>query len=98
MRRELKLPAPQVIKIDVEGFEPSALAGLMETISEHRPILVFEHIFLSDEQIKGLIPKEYLLYFLQDDGSIATDFSERRGGHDALALPAEKSGRVKLES
>jgi FkbM family methyltransferase len=37
--RELRLPAPQVIKIDVEGFEPSVFAGLTETIAEHRPIL-----------------------------------------------------------
>jgi FkbM family methyltransferase len=97
-RRELPLPAPQVIKIDVEGFEPSVLAGLAETIAAHRPIVFFEHIFLSDEQVRGLVPKDHLLYFLQDDGSIATDFSQRRRGHDALLVPAEKAARFKLES
>jgi FkbM family methyltransferase len=98
VRRELNLPAPQVMKIDVEGFEPSVFAGLSETIAEHRPIIVFEHLFLSDEQIKELTPKDYLLYFIQDDGSIETDFSVRREGHDAIILPTEKAGRVKLES
>jgi len=97
VRRELQLPAPHVIKIDVEGFEPNTVAGLTETMAEHRPILFFEHIFLSDEQIRALMPKDYLLYFIQDDGSIATDFSVRRHGHDALALPAEKVGRIRLE-
>jgi FkbM family methyltransferase len=97
VRRELRLPAPQVIKIDVEGFEPSVLAGLTETIAEHRPILVFEHIFLSDEQIRGLIPRDYVLFFIQDDGSMATDFSERRKGHDAIVVPAEQAGRIGLE-
>lgn len=97
VRRELRLPAPNVMKIDVEGFEPSVFAGLAETIAEHRPIIVFEHIFLSDEQIKELIPKDYLLYFIQDNGLIATDFSVRRNGHDAIIVPPVKAGRVKLE-
>jgi len=97
VRRELGLPAPQVMKIDVEGFEPSVLAGLTETIAEHRPILVFEHLFLSDEQIKELVPRDYALFFIQDDGSITTDFSERRKGHDAIVVPAEKAGRLSLE-
>jgi FkbM family methyltransferase len=97
VRRELRLPAPHVIKIDVEGFEPSVFAGLTETIAEHRPILVFEHIFLSDEQIGELTPKGYQIFFIQDDGSITTDFSLRRQGHDALVVPAEKAGRLRLE-
>jgi FkbM family methyltransferase len=97
MRRELRLPAPTVMKIDVEGFEPSVFAGLAETIAEHRPIIFFEHIYLSDEQVKALIPKNYLHFFIQDDGSIQTDFSVRHGGHDVIIVPAEKSGRVKFE-
>jgi FkbM family methyltransferase len=96
-RRELRLPPPQVIKIDVEGFEPSVLAGLTETIAEHRPILVFEHLFLSDEQIRELTPRGYELYFIQDDGSITPDFSDRRKGHDAIVVPTEKLGRISLE-
>jgi hypothetical protein len=33
---------PALIKIDVEGFECHALAGLAETIRKHRPIIVTE--------------------------------------------------------
>jgi FkbM family methyltransferase len=97
VRRELQLPAPQVMKIDVEGFEPNVFAGLSETISQHRPIIVFEHLFLTDKQINELMPKDYLLYFIQDDGSIATDYSVRRQGHDAIIVPVEKAGQIKLK-
>lgn len=93
-RRELRLPAPQVVKIDVEGFEPSVFAGLRETIAEHRPILAFEHIYLSDEQIKELVPEGYVLYFMQNDGSLKTDFSMRHNGYDAIVIPTEKTGQV----
>jgi FkbM family methyltransferase len=96
VRRELGLPAPHVMKIDVEGFEPSVFAGLTETIAEHRPILFFEHLFLSDQQIRELMPKDYVLFFIQDDGSTTTDFSERRKGHDVIVIPAEKAARLNL--
>jgi FkbM family methyltransferase len=95
-RRELGLPAPNVMKIDVEGFESSVFAGLAETIEQHRPIFVFEHIFLSDEQIKALMPRDYALTFILDDGSMTTDFSRRRQGHDAIVVPAEKAATVRL--
>jgi FkbM family methyltransferase len=98
VRRELRLPAPDVMKIDVEGFEPGVFAGLAETIAEHRPIIVFEHLFLSDEQIRELTPTDYRLYFIQDDGSMATDISLRGKGHDAMFVPAEKVGGVKIEA
>jgi FkbM family methyltransferase len=96
VRRELGLPAPNVMKIDVEGFEPNVFAGLAETIAEHRPIIIYEHIFLTDEQIKEMTPRDYVLYFIQDDGWLETDFSARPSGHDAMIVPAEKAGRVRL--
>jgi FkbM family methyltransferase len=34
---------PALIKIDVEGAEYQALEGAMDTISRHKPLLVFEH-------------------------------------------------------
>jgi FkbM family methyltransferase len=91
VRRELQLPCPNAIKIDVEGFEPNVFAGLSETIAECRPIIVFEHIWLSDDQIRQFAPRGYLLYFIHDDGTITTDFSTRLKGHDAIFIPKEKS-------
>jgi FkbM family methyltransferase len=34
---------PRLIKIDVEGAERDVIAGGIETITRHRPIVVFEH-------------------------------------------------------
>jgi FkbM family methyltransferase len=96
IRQELQLPAPDVMKIDVEGFEPAVFAGLAETIAEHRPIIVFEHIFLSDDQIRQLVPKGYQLYFIQEDGTIDTDVALRHKGHDVIVVPAEAIGRLKF--
>lgn len=35
--------APDLIKIDVEGFESEAVRGLLETIRQHRPVLMVEN-------------------------------------------------------
>jgi FkbM family methyltransferase len=88
--RELGLPFPNVIKMDVEGFEPNVFSGLSETIAQCRPIIIFEHIWLSDEQVKQCIPLNYALYFINDDGVIHMDFSTRLKGHDAMLIPNEK--------
>jgi len=40
---DLGLPACDLIYLDVEGSEPSALAGAVETIARCRPVLVFEN-------------------------------------------------------
>jgi FkbM family methyltransferase len=39
---DLELPAPHLLKIDVEGSELALLAGAAETIRRHRPTLVVE--------------------------------------------------------
>jgi FkbM family methyltransferase len=40
--REYRLPAPQVIKIDVEGAEMDVLPGAAETIATFRPLMFIE--------------------------------------------------------
>ena len=39
---DLKLPPPQFVKIDVEGFEPRVLRGMKETLKKYRPIVFIE--------------------------------------------------------
>ena len=35
-------PAPDLIKIDVEGYQAKAIAGAVNTLREHRPIVIIE--------------------------------------------------------
>lgn len=97
VRRELQLPAPDVIKIDVEGFEPNVFAGLVQTITEKRPIIVFEHSHLTDEQVEELILPGYLRYFLLYDGTASPAVESRWKGADVILIPTEKSHLFKPE-
>lgn len=86
-RQEQGIPSPDVIKIDVEGFEPRVLEGLAGTIREKRPIIVLEHIWLSDEELTNLVPADYRLYFLMPDGALSEDFQTRMKGWNAVLMP-----------
>lgn len=81
------LEPPHMIKVDVEGHEPEVFSGLARTIRTFRPVLFFEHIFLSDDQIRLLTPPGYRLSFLLEDGSWSSEFHRRLSGHEALAEP-----------
>lgn len=45
------LPAPDVIKIDVEGHEASAFRGMQRILSDHKPWIVFESWLEPDSRI-----------------------------------------------
>ena len=94
LRQSLDLPSPDVIKIDVEGFEPQVFAGLTQTISAKRPVIFFEHIWLSDAQVRNLIPDNYSLTFILDNGQLTGDFAQRNKGHDAILIPQERGQTV----
>ncbi len=84
---ELNLPAPHVIKVDVEGFEPEVFAGLEKTIATTKPAIFYEHIMLTDEQVRALVPPGYSLRFLLEDGRLVEEFTLRMQGHNAVLLP-----------
>jgi len=84
------LPLPDVVKIDVEGFEPDVVAGLKNVIARQQPVIFFEYHFLTNEEIQGMIPVGYEIFLMLDDGSLTSNFSKRGLGHDAVLFPASK--------
>ena len=63
-----------VIKIDVEGYEPNVLKGLNYTIKNNSPLIILEisaenkNKFASKEKLLKYIPAEYELYYLKRKG------------------------------
>jgi FkbM family methyltransferase len=88
------LPAPQVIKLDVEGFELEVLKGLGGVLAKSKPSVIFEHslyrfrergIASNDVVVTHLRGCGYEIYHL--DGTRKLDHADLRRDCDLLALP-----------
>jgi FkbM family methyltransferase len=73
-----KCPAPNLIKIDVEGFEINVFKGLERTLAQHRQTILFEHSpyrlkelhAAHDQVIRYLESLSYKVFRLSDNESI----------------------------
>jgi FkbM family methyltransferase len=72
------LPPPQLIKIDIEGAAPLALAGMRRTLQTHRPDLVIE--------THGTEEARAVLLALQSHGYHCFGFVERDGSRGYFEL------------
>lgn len=61
---DMDLPKPDLIKLDVEGYEINALRGMEKTINEHLPNLNIEAMENNREIIDFFKDKPYNLYWL----------------------------------
>jgi FkbM family methyltransferase len=52
----LDLPAPDLIKLDVEGHEAEVLCGAQELLRRHRPMIVFESWYEPGDRERMLAP------------------------------------------
>jgi len=77
---------PHVIKLDVEAHEAVVLRGLERTIHTYRPVVFFEHLYLSDEQVANVVPAGYQLRSVREDGTLTERF-DRSVGHNSVLLP-----------
>lgn len=65
-RSAQNLPAPDFVKMDIEGFEYPALRGMIETIRMHRPALFIE--MHGHDYSAKLQNAEQVVHFLIDQG------------------------------
>jgi FkbM family methyltransferase len=87
MIAEAGAATPDVIKIDTEGHEAEVMTGLQETIRKNHPVIFFEHISLSDEQVMNMIPESYEIFSVgSNDGTLQKGFDRRRG-HNSVLIP-----------
>lgn len=78
---------PDIIKIDTEGHEVQVIAGMTRIISEFHPVIFFEHIGITDDDVIRLTPPGYLIKTIKnDDGSLTAAF-ERGAGHNSVLIP-----------
>ncbi|HEX6102869.1 MAG TPA: FkbM family methyltransferase [Alphaproteobacteria bacterium] len=103
---QLVLPPIEILKIDVEGFEPQVLKGLRERIRSDRPVILFE---LSDRSKAGFADLGGLQAALYENhrlfgvgtrsvsGPYRLDPFHFAGTTEALAVPAELLGPLAAE-
>jgi FkbM family methyltransferase len=62
-----ELPRPDLIKLDIEGGEADALAGLQRTLREHRPLVVVE-VHVTEPAVRAALGPGYELRRLDPGG------------------------------
>ena len=95
---ESKLPS--LIKIDVEGYECEVLRGIQEIIKLKQPVIFFEILFLSDDEIENSIPNDYNIAFINEHtGNLIYTIDEARkvGVMDAILAPRNSQIWEKLK-
>ncbi|MDA1314995.1 MAG: FkbM family methyltransferase [Acidobacteria bacterium] len=104
------IPSFDIIKIDIEGYEPFALQGLHDEIEANRPLIVMELsidpgsevLFSSMEQLRAALPNGYKFFqfasFSRYTGSYEIQPLDvdfgRTAQYDIIAVPAEDADRI----
>jgi len=90
------LPAPDLIKIDVEGYERRVLVGLAETLVRHRPIIMIELVhpgkgdFANEQAFRNHLYPDHQLYTLNGrNRAVLSPFDW--DAEEAVCIPAERA-------
>lgn len=83
------IPAPSIIKIDIEGGEVLALPGMLRLLREEKPILMMELHGPESERVTWdlLTGNGYSLYSMQDDSLRLTSIDQLKWKAYLIALP-----------
>lgn len=80
---------PSLIKLDVEGHEIEVLSGMIHIVRNARPVIFFEHISLTDEEIIRHQPEHYKLVSISDKTGDLQNGFDRNAGHNSVWIPEE---------
>jgi len=75
-----KITRIDIIKIDVEGYEPRVLRGLRDDLVRNRPMIIIEvgglntEVFSSLDAVKQYLPAHYKIMFLQVKGVLVYQY------------------------
>ena len=96
-------PPPDLIKIDVEGYEPLVLKGLANTLAKHRPIVALEYpergvaLYPNGGSPLALMPENYLFYAIvvrDGRGELVAARPEEMLGREIVLVPQELKSAV----
>lgn len=101
------------IKMDIEGYEKPALAGLQQTLRRNRPVVLMELsidpslpiLFKSLQELRAAFPENYEFFKLQENvisGAyrlypLAVSFDQKKQ-YNIVARPNEKASKVPLSA
>lgn len=106
--RQAGIQRIDLIKMDIEGFEKPALAGLHRTLERHRPIVLLEvtvrpdlpQLFKSLEELKAAFPENYELLEMTDRNSFTGAYRlkplQRPFDEDQFYVVARPSEKAKM--
>ena len=92
-------PPPGLIKIDVDGLEPSVLKGLRETVARHRPMVLLEYpalAYRTSGPPLSFTPADYVHYAVSNRarGPRLLPAEQGEQNWDSALIPKELSGPV----
>jgi hypothetical protein len=83
-----RLRPPQFIKVDVEGHAHKALAGAIQTLRIHRPILIIA--FHSPQEVSGVMALLEPLGYAHKVIATESGSTDPVIGHDLLFTPGSR--------
>lgn len=82
-------PAPDLIKIDTEGFETNVINGAKDLIKKNKPFIIFESLEGEIEIFKFFTSQKYVVIELEDNKKLTLDQFKCSTGN-FLACPISK--------
>ena len=84
-------PAPQIVKIDIEGAELEALQKAQQLLSTSRPTIIVEVAERNADQVSEILRKaDYYLFDAKKEQVLNKKNPCTRAGYNTLAIPIEK--------